>query len=77
MLTDTAVRNAKPREKPYMLTDGGEITAPELLTCLRRIEERGALDTAHRAHQNCGQIFRYAVATGSSATSGLRRLQRH
>lgn len=40
------------------------ITAPELLTCLRRIESRGALDTAHRAHQNCGQVFRYAVATG-------------
>jgi len=41
-----------------------EITAPEVLTVLRRIESRGALDTAHRAHQNCGQIFRYAVATG-------------
>lgn len=40
------------------------ITAPELLTCLRRIESRGAIDTAHRAHQNAGQIFRYAVATG-------------
>jgi integrase len=40
------------------------ITAPELLKTLRRIESRGALDTAHRAHQNCGQIFRYAVATG-------------
>jgi hypothetical protein len=40
------------------------ITAPELLICLPRIEERGALDTAHRAHQNCGQIFCYAVATG-------------
>jgi integrase len=41
-----------------------EVAAPELLTVLRRIEERGALDTAHRAHQNCGQVFRYAVATG-------------
>ena len=41
-----------------------DITAPEVLTVLRRIESRGALDTAHRAHQNCGQIFRYAVATG-------------
>jgi len=40
------------------------ITAPELLEVLRRIEDRGALETAHRAHQNCGQIFRYAVATG-------------
>ncbi len=41
-----------------------EITAPELLTVLRRIEARGRLETAHRAHQNCGQVFRYAVATG-------------
>ncbi|WP_371142405.1 tyrosine-type recombinase/integrase [Burkholderia cepacia] len=43
-----------------------EINAPELLTVVRRIEERGAHDTAHRALQNCGQIFRYAVATGRS-----------
>ena len=42
----------------------GEIKAPEVLACLRRIETRGALDTAHRAQQNCGQVFRYAVATG-------------
>jgi integrase len=41
-----------------------DIAAPELLSVLRRIEERGVLDTAHRAHQNCGQVFRYAVATG-------------
>jgi integrase len=41
-----------------------DIAAPELLAVLRRIEERGALDTAHRAHQNCGQVFRYAIATG-------------
>jgi integrase len=40
------------------------INAPELLSVLRRIEERGAVETAHRAHQNCGQIFRYAIATG-------------
>jgi integrase len=41
-----------------------ELTAPEVLSPLRRIESRGALDTAHRALQNCGQVFRYAVATG-------------
>ena len=41
-----------------------EIKAPEVLTVLRRVEARGALDTAHRVHQNCGQVFRYAVATG-------------
>jgi len=41
-----------------------EITAPELLAVMRRIETGGSLDTAHRALQNCGQVFRYAVATG-------------
>ena len=41
-----------------------DITAPKLLAVLRRIEERGAVETAHRAHQNCGQVFRYARATG-------------
>lgn len=40
--------------------------APELLAVLRRIENRGAIETAHRAQQNCGQIFRYAVVTGRS-----------
>ncbi len=41
-----------------------DIKATELLTVLRRIESRGALETAHRARSICGQIFRYAVATG-------------
>ena len=42
----------------------GEIKPMELLTMLRRIESRGALETAHRVRTICGQIFRYAVATG-------------
>jgi integrase len=42
----------------------GEIKAPELLAVIRRVESRGAVETAHRALQNCGQVFRYAVATG-------------
>ena len=41
-----------------------DITAPELLAVLRRIESRQALETAHRARGNCGQVFRYAIATG-------------
>ena len=40
------------------------ITAPELLSVLRKIEGRGAIETAHRIKQVCGQIFRYAIATG-------------
>jgi integrase len=43
-----------------------EIKAPELLTVLRRIENRGAIETAHRIHQICGQVFRYAIATGKA-----------
>ncbi len=41
-----------------------EITPPQLLSVLRRIESRGAIETAHRALQTCSQVFRYAVATG-------------
>jgi integrase len=41
-----------------------EINAPELLSVARRIEARGALATAHRVVNTCGQVFRYAVATG-------------
>jgi len=43
-----------------------DITPPELLRVLRRVENRGAIDTAHRAHQTSGQVFRYAVATGKA-----------
>ena len=41
-----------------------EIKPPELLAVLRRIENRGAHDTAQRAKQVAGQVFRFAVATG-------------
>jgi integrase len=41
-----------------------QLLAPKLLQVLRRIEARGAVETAHRAKQSCGQVFRYAIATG-------------
>ena len=41
-----------------------DIKAPELLTCLRRVESRGALEFALRIRTIAGQVFRYAVATG-------------
>lgn len=41
-----------------------EIKAPELLAVLRRVESRGALETAHRIRTIAGQVFRYSVATG-------------
>jgi integrase len=42
----------------------GAITPPELLAILRKIEARGVIETAHRARENCSQVFRFAVATG-------------
>lgn len=51
------------------------ISAPQLLACLRRIESRGAVETAHRALQNCGQVFRYAVATGRAERDPSRDLR--
>jgi integrase len=41
-----------------------EITPVDLLKTVRRVEDRGAIETAHRAMQYVGLIYRYAVATG-------------
>ena len=41
-----------------------DITAKDLLATMNRIADRGAIETAHRALQNCGQVFRYAIVTG-------------
>lgn len=53
----------------------GSITPPQLLEVLRRIEERGVIETAHRALENCGQVFRYAVATGRAVSNPARDLK--
>ena len=41
-----------------------DIKPAQLLAVLRRVEARGAVDTSHRLLQNCGAVWRYAVATG-------------
>lgn len=51
------------------------VTAPEILKMAKLIESHGAIETAHRAVQNCGQVIRYAIATGravSDPTPALR-----
>ena len=42
----------------------GDIQPIELLAAVRAVEERGALDVAHRVLTTAGQVWRYAVATG-------------
>jgi integrase len=43
-----------------------DIQAPELVTMLKAIEARGAMDIAKRAHETTGQIFRHAIAHGKA-----------
>lgn len=43
-----------------------EIKPTELLSVLRKIEARGAIETAHRARSDAGQVFRFAVAEGKA-----------
>ncbi len=40
------------------------VTAPVLLNALRRVEKRGASETAHTLRQTAGQVFRFGIATG-------------
>ncbi|MBD3821179.1 MAG: integrase arm-type DNA-binding domain-containing protein [Thiotrichales bacterium] len=50
---------------PYLgRTPIAEVTAPQVLQVLERIEERGTIETAHRTRQTIGQVLRYAVAKG-------------
>lgn len=64
----TAVRERRLLDKdlaPYIgHVPVAGVTAPELLAALRKIEGRGAVETAHRARVLAGQVFRYAIATG-------------
>ena len=47
-------------------TSISDVTVPELLKLLRRIEERGANETAHRVLGNIGEVYRYAIASGKA-----------
>ena len=59
-LGDKAIAAIKPRE---------------LLQVLKRVEERGAIETTHRVQQNCSQVFRYAVAHGLIESDPCRDLR--
>jgi integrase len=52
-----------------------QITAPQVLELVRRLEARGKHETAHRTKQRIGQVLRYAIATGRAerdVTADLR-----
>ncbi len=41
-----------------------QITPPELLECLRKVEKRGSLDILEMTKQICGMVFRFGIQTG-------------
>lgn len=73
---DKVIRRFEMYVFPWM---GGrpvaEITAPELLTVARRVADTGALESAHRVLQTCGQVFRYAVQTGRAVRDPIGDLR--
>jgi len=68
LASGTAARERRLLDKDLIPYIGSrpiaDVTAPELLAALRKIEGRGAIETAHRARALAGQIFCYAIATG-------------
>lgn len=63
--SDKVLRSVERDLLPYLGTlPLDDISPPQLLKVLRRIESRGAIESAHRLKQTVGQVFRFAVATG-------------
>lgn len=59
----------KRRFEAYVFPEIGnapiaQINAPTLLSMARKIESKGTIETAHKVINSCGQVFRYAVASG-------------
>jgi integrase len=52
----------------------GDIAAPEIIRVFRMIEARGHLETLHRTLANCGQVFRYAIATSRATVDPTYKL---
>ena len=57
------------RHEAYVFPEIGnapiaEISAPSLIALARKIEAKGTIETAHKVLNSCGQVFRYAIASG-------------
>jgi integrase len=79
-LTESTLSRERSRLERFIFPHLGnrpitQITPPELLAALRRIELRGTNESAHRTRSICSRVFRYAVATGRAerdCTTDLR-----
>ncbi len=48
-----------------------DVTAPVMLTVLRKVESRGARETASKLKEQSGQVFRYGIRTGRCASNPI------
>ena len=53
----------------------GSIAAPDVLSMVRCIEARGALDISRRAKQTVGQVFQFAIACGWASSDPSTHLR--
>jgi len=79
-LAENTARITLMRLESHILSDLGsrpiaDITAPEVLAMLRKVEGRGTLDTARRVMQICRKVFMYAIATGRAVRNPVPDLQ--
>jgi integrase len=52
-----------------------EVTAAEVLDCIKAVERRGALDVASRVAQRCAAVFRHGILTGRCKTNPATELR--
>ena len=53
-----------------------EISVPEVLAALRKVEAKGIHETAIRVKETTGSVFRFAMATGAASTDPTQALKR-
>ena len=74
---DKVIRRLEREVFPYIgRRPVAELKAPEILRVVRRVEQRGYLETARRALQHIGQVLRYAIATGRAEQDPTQALRR-
>lgn len=72
---DTMERRLEMHVFPHIgAQDVREVSAPSLLKVLRRIEERGTFELAHRVRSICSRVFRYANASGRTCQDVAKEL---
>lgn len=72
MTPHSVERDRRALEKylaPIYDTPISEVTAPLLLAALRKLENRGVIETTHRVRALAGRIFKYAIATGRATSN--------